>query len=321
MPGVFARLHRARPRRSRRAGARAVADAGLPRDGALSVGARQGPLCRRAGRRGLGRQPISRRRCARADRDRLRAAGRRDRSRDGRRARARRCCTRRRGRTSWPGASLPAATSAAAMAAAAMRVGGRFRFHRKTPVAHREPGLSRGIRSRPSCADPDPVDANSRHRPRPSRRSARYAGTSASASLPPMSAAASAARHRFIRRRSSWRSSPGVSAGRCAGRAERREDLMSTTHGFDEIVDAELGARPGRPHRRRSRPRSSATSGPIRSIRGPPPWSRSRSPASCRARTGFRPIAGGYARSRPARRRPGLIAASGVRSRPLSWNG
>jgi aerobic carbon-monoxide dehydrogenase large subunit len=25
------------------------------------------------------------------------------------------------------------------------------------------------------------------------------------------------------------------------GSAERREDLMSTTHGFDEIVDAELG--------------------------------------------------------------------------------
>src|ERR1700730_1644795 len=38
--------------------------------------------------------------------------------------------------------------------------------------------------------------------------------------------------------------------------------------------------------------------------------------ASCRAPIAFRPTTGMYTRSRRAKRRPGLIAASGVRSRP-----
>ena len=56
------------------------------------------------------RKPLSRRGCARADRDRFRAAARRHRSGRGR-ATARRCCTKKPAPTCWSRASSSAATS------------------------------------------------------------------------------------------------------------------------------------------------------------------------------------------------------------------
>ena len=72
--------HGGGPRRRRKAAARDVAHGGLLRDADPAAGARQGALCRRAGRRRHRREPLSRRGRARTDRDRLRAAAVRHRS-------------------------------------------------------------------------------------------------------------------------------------------------------------------------------------------------------------------------------------------------
>ena len=61
-----------------------------------------------------------------------------------------------------------------------------------------------------------------------------------------MSAAASAARARSIRRRSSSARLRESSARPVKWTSDRMEDLASTSQAFDEIVDAELGARPRR---------------------------------------------------------------------------
>jgi carbon-monoxide dehydrogenase large subunit len=104
------------------------------------------------------------------------------------------------------------------MAAASIRVGGRFRFHRKTPVA---------IENRACLAEYDrgrrSLTLTYRRRFRASFAIfwpifCRCRGT-ASALLHPMWAAASAARRPCTRRSSSSRCSPGISAERRAGRA------------------------------------------------------------------------------------------------------
>ena len=105
----------------------------------------------------------------------------------------------------------------AEMAAAPVRVGGRFRFHRKTPVGDGELGLHRGIRSGSSLADP----ARFRRRSRASfatccRICSTYRDTVCVSSLR-MSVAVSAARPPCIKRRSSSPSWPVILAAQCAG--------------------------------------------------------------------------------------------------------
>ena len=101
---------------------------------------------------------------------------------------------------------------------------------------------------------------------------------------------------------------------------DRLEDFASTTHAFDEIVDAELGL---------------DKDGHILALQAEIigdvgaysiyPWTaalnRCRSRVSCRVLTAFRPIAGRSAPLQPARHRPGLTGGSAARSRLLSWNG
>jgi len=202
----------------------------------------------------------------------------------------------------------------AEMAAAVVRVGGRFRFHRKTPVA---------IENRACLAEYD--------------RGRRSLTLTLSTQIPgiirdlladlldvpghslrvvaPGVGGASAARRPCIRRRSSLRCSPGTSAGRCAGRATGWRILLRRARASTKSSTRSSGSTKTAISWH-LRPRSSAMSERIRSIRGPPPSSRFRSPASCRAHTAFRPIAVTYARSQRAKRRQDPIAGSGVRSRP-----
>src|SRR5580704_10657247 len=88
----------------------------------------------------------------------------------------------------------------------------------------------------------------------------------------------------------------------CAVRwtGDRLEDLTSTSHGFDEIVDAELGLdRDGRILALAAEVIGDVGAYSIY------PWtaasSRSRSSASCRALTAYKPIADMYARSQRAK--------------------
>src|SRR5580704_10745346 len=137
----------------------------------------------------------------------------------------------------------------------------------------------------------------------------------ASASWRQMWAAASAARHPFTRRRSWSRWSPVTSVGRCAGQATGWRILPRRTHGFDEIVDAELALdKDGR-----ILALAAEVIGDIGAY-SIFPWTAALEPVQVvsfmPAPIAFRPTTGMYARSRRAKRRPGLIAASGVRSRP-----
>ena len=102
---------------------------------------------------------------------------------------------------------------------------------------------------------------------------------------------------------------------------DRLEDLMSTSQAFDEIVDAELGARRRRPYPR-ARRRGHRRCRGLFDL-----------PVDRRARTGAgrqlpaRPLPGAglsradARRSPPTRRRWAPIAASAGRSRPSSWSG
>jgi CO/xanthine dehydrogenase Mo-binding subunit len=196
----------------------------------------------------------------------------------------------------------------AEMTAAPMRVGGRFRFHRKTPIAIENRAClaeyDRGRRSLTltlSTQIPGIIRdllADLLDMP----------GHSVRASSQRMWAAASAARHPCTRRRSSFRFSRVTWAARCAGQATGwrilpRRVTASTKSSTQNSGSTETAASS------RLQLRSLAMSGHIRSIRGQPPSSRSRSSASCRALTAYRPIAGMYARSQRAKCRPGLIAA------------
>ena len=96
---------------------------------------------------------------------------------------------------------------------------------------------------------------------------------------------------------------------------DRREDLLATTHAWDEIVEAELGLNRDGSDRGAPRPGHRRTSAPTRSIRGRPPSSRCRRSASCRDPTGCRRIGGGRAASPPTRRRSARIEAWGGRRR------
>jgi Molybdopterin-binding domain of aldehyde dehydrogenase len=105
----------------------------------------------------------------------------------------------------------------AEMTAAPMRVGGRFRFHRKTPLA---------IENRACLADYDRGRRSLTLTPCRRRSRASFATFSpisstcrdtACASSQRTWAVASAARHNCTRRRSSLRCSPAASVGRCAG--------------------------------------------------------------------------------------------------------
>jgi carbon-monoxide dehydrogenase large subunit len=132
---------------------------------------------------------------------------------------------------------------AAAMAAAALRVGGRFRFHRKAPVALENRAClaeyDRGRRAltltlstqipgivRDLLADLLDLPGHAVRVVAPDVGG----GFGGKASLYPEEILVAVLARR-LGRAVRWR-------------AERREDLMSTTHGFDEIVDAELAFDP-----------------------------------------------------------------------------
>ena len=95
--------------------------------------------------------------------------------------------------------------------------------------------------------------------------------------------------------------------------SDRLEDLSSTSQGFDEIIDAELGVAADGTILG-LQPTSSAISAPTRSIPGRRRWSPCRSSASCRVPTRCRLIVAACAGSRPASRRLDPIAASAGRS-------
>jgi carbon-monoxide dehydrogenase large subunit len=183
----------------------------------------------------------------------------------------------------------------AAMAAAAVRVGGRFRFRRKTPAA---------IENRACLAEYD--------------RGRGSLTLTLSSQIPGI------IRDLLVDLLNMPGHSVRVIAPEVGGGFGGKASIYP-----EEILVAVLARHLGRPSWRstmtaissRSRPKSSAMSGPIRSTRGRLRWSRSRSPASCPAPTGSRSTAAGCAPSRRARRRPGRIAASAGRSRPSSWSG
>jgi carbon-monoxide dehydrogenase large subunit len=177
----------------------------------------------------------------------------------------------------------------AEMTAAPMRVGGRFRFHRKTPIA---------IENRACLAEYD--------------RGRRSLTLTLSTQIPGIirdlladlldmpghSVRVVAAdvgggfggKASLYQEETGWRILP-------------RRVTASTKSSTQNSGSTETAASS------RLQLRSLAMSGHIRSIRGQPPSSRSRSSASCRALTAYRPIAGMYARSQRAKCRPGLIAA------------
>jgi len=100
----------------------------------------------------------------------------------------------------------------------------------------------------------------------------------------------------------------------------RLEDLTATSHGFDEIVEAELALDlDGRICALKAEVIGDVGAYSIY------PWTAALEPvqssASSRAPTGSRHIAGRRAPLRRTRRLPGLIAASAARFRPLSWSG
>src|SRR3984893_7228503 len=203
----------------------------------------------------------------------------------------------------------------AEMAAAPVRVGGRFRFHRKAPVAIENRAClaeyDRGRRSltltvstqipgiiRDLLVDLLRVPGHSVRVVAPDVGG----GFGGKGSLYPEEIVVSVlARH--LGRAVRWT-------------GDRLEDLASTSHGVDEIVDAEIALDKDGRIPALLRPGSLAISGRPRFFRGPPPSSRSRSSASCLAPIAFRPTRGMHALSRRAKARPGLLAASGVRSRP-----
>ena len=313
-------VHRRGPRRPRHAAAGDLAHGRLLRDADPAARARQGPLCRRAGGRRRGREPLSRRGRGRADRDRFRAAAGGRRSRACRARRARRSCTRRPAPTSCSAASSSAATSTprsrrrrcGSKAASACAARPRSRSSRAPACAEYEPGRD-ALTLYSATQVPGIVrNALAEALDMPGHRLRVVApdvggGFGGKGSLYPEEIFVCVAA-RQLARSVKWTS-------------DRMEDLAATSQAFDEIVDAELGARSRRPGVGAARGCDRRRRAPIRSIPGPLRSSRSRSSASCPAPIASSTIAAACARWRPRRRRSDLIAASGDRSRPSSWNG
>ena len=202
--------------------------------------ARQSALCRRAGGRHRGAEPLPCRRRARTDRHRIRAvAGRHDPLEAVKRP-ARRCCTRRPAATSLSAASSSVATSMPRSRAAPVRVKGRFRMHRKTALA---------IEPRACLAE---YDAGRRaltlHSATQVPGIVRDAlATALDISGNDIRVVAADVGGGFGGKGSLYPEEIFVcAAARLLGRSvkwtsDRMEDLTSTSQAFDEIVDAELG--------------------------------------------------------------------------------
>ena len=302
------------------AAARDLAHEGLLRDADPAARARQGALCRRADRRRRRREPLPRRGRARADRDRIRAARR---------------CRPTRSRRARAGAPLlheEAGTNV--LVAREFKRGDVDAAFAQAPVTGRRPlphapqdaagdraaRVPRRIRAGPrrahACIRRRKSPASSATRS-PTRSTCR---ATACAWSRRMSAAASAARVRSIRRRSSSARRRGSSARPVKWTSDRMEDLAATSQAFDEIVDAELAL---------------DRDGTLLALRADVigdvgaysiyPWTAALEPVQVvsflpgpyRDRALSRPRA---RRSRPASRRPGPIAASAGRSRPSSWS-
>ena len=255
-PGVVAVLTARGSRRWRQAAARDLAHEGLLRDADPAARARQGALCRRADRRRHRGEPLSRRGCAELIEIEFEplppsidpVAGA---CSDGAPLLHEEAGTNVLVAREFKRGDVDAAIDAGAGA-------------RRRPLPHapqdrggdRAARLPRRIRGRPRRADLAFGDADPRHHPRCAVRRARSAG-------PPAARGRARCRRRLRRQGlalsgGDFRLRGGASRSRAPVKwtSDRMEDLAATSQAFDEIVDAELGARPRRPRRWRCAPTS-----------------------------------------------------------------
>ena len=233
-----------------------------------AAGARQGPLCRRTGRRRRRAKPLSGRGRARTASRSITSRCRSSSIRNRLRVRTRRCCTTRPAPTCWSSREFKRGDRRCRL-----RRGAGAR-RRPLPHAPQDAGrdraarLRRRIRRRPRGADAALGDAGARHRARRARHGARSSGPQIRVVAPDVGGG-------FGGKGSLYPEEIFVcAAARRLGRAvkwtgDRLEDLTANSQGFDEIVDAELALDGRRPHHGVARRRHRRCRRLSRSIRGP----------------------------------------------------